>query len=847
MSFDFENIPVPGRKSEEVEPRAILRSLPVRSGAINDLWDGQAQALTRWHAQRGRSDNLILLNTGAGKTIVGLLIAESLRRELRGNVVYMCANNDLVAQVAKEAIRLGLEHTIRAESNWSNDLFEKGRAICITNYQAVLNAFTQFKGSQRPDAVILDDAHVAEGIIRDQFSIKVTKAGQPGLFRELINLIQQSEAAPSWRAKLTQVVAGGSNYSCLMASPTFGATARNQLNALFDPFHARDADPSIKFPLAHVYGKWDFCAFCVSKDEVEISPPALPALANRVFSDTAVRRVYLSATLEEGVDFARAFGRQVADPIRPDVDAGNGERLILFSEQLGGDSIEEGLVGRLLANQKLMIAVPSYGQATRWKALGTPPNPGQFSARLDTFRTSTNGAFVLVGRYDGIDLPNEDCRVMVLDGVPRGTSLLERFTWEYLDLQGDLRSRIATRITQLFGRIIRGRVDHGVFLIASRALNNWLGSDRNLALLPDLLRNQLKLGSTVHESLKVKDPDRAVELAQGVLARQEGWTNFYSRWLNAFEFDEEVMTKSQQQQMAISKAAVNWVNYWSSLWLGDSVDTLRNARELLENQLPDLAGADARSAGWLNMWLGAMYQASGEEVHANDHFTRARNRIRAELPLPRAPAVERGGLREEDVSPMGQHFLSVFRGGTIEANNAINREDRALAALSDLAASPPQFEEAARYLGECMGFESSRPDNEVGSGPDVLWKCNRTNVVVGLEAKTHKTSNAYNKADIGQAYQHLAWIAENCGGFRGLGVCLVGEPTMATAESSPSDDMFSVERQSFVKIAAAYADLRANVREALGASKLSQVAKLGVDDEWSLEAIFAKISPRPLA
>jgi len=203
-------------------------------------------------------------------------------------------------------------------------------------------------------------------------------------------------------------------------------------------------------------------------------------------------------------------------------------------------------------------------------------------------------------------------------------------------------------------------------------------------------------------------------------------------------------------------------------------------------------------------------------------------------------------MREEDVSPMGRHFIELFKRGTVEANNGYNREDRALAALSDVAASPAQFEEAARTLGEYLGFESSRPDNEENSGPDVLWKCEQSKVLIGFEAKTNKTSPNYNKADIGQAYQHLAWVAERHPEYKCLGVCFVGEPTSATAESNPSEEMLTVDRQAFVRLGAAYVDLRASIREALGASKLSQVAKLGVDDEWSLEAIFGRLDPRKL-
>lgn len=847
MEFDFGNLKVPGKQTNETDPRAILRSLPVRSGAINDLWDGQAQALTQWNGHRTRSDNLILLNTGAGKTIVGLLIAESLRRELTGNVVYLCPNNDLVTQVGKEADRLGLEHTLRMGGQWSNDLYERGKALCITNYHSLLNPQSQqFRGEKTPNALILDDAHVAEGVIRDQFTLRLTLKDHPDLFREIGRMIVADEKDGGWQAKLVQTFQGAGSYSTLMASPLFGARSSTQLNTLFQP-HLKSPDRSLAISLALLYGKWQFCSFVVSHNAIEIAPPALPTLSYGFFADPGVRRVYLSATLEQTVDFARAFGRQIVDPIKPQVDAGNGERVILFSEQLGGEPEEPKIVEDAAKQHNVLLAVPSHPQAERWKGLATPPEPSKFSFELDLFRSAKTGVFVLVGRYDGIDLPNETCRVMAIDGVPRGTNLLERFCWEYLNLQGELRSRIATRVTQLFGRIIRGRVDHGAFLVLSRALNNWLGDDRNIALLPELLRNQVKLGHHVHSTLKVDTPDKAVGLINSVLARAEGWVQFYAKWASSFGVDDDVVTKSLEQQETIAKLAASWVRLWSSYWTGEAFKTIDDQRQELENLLPSLSLADYRAAGWLNVWLGTTYAWEGQEANAADHFGRARSRLKAELPLPRARIEITGGLKEEDVAPMGRHFMELFRGGNVQANNRLVKEDAALSSIVDPKASPTAFEEAIRQFGECLGFESSRPDNELGKGPDVLWRSSAENSVLGLEAKSDKTTPSYNKKDIGQAHQHVVWMAETYKSHAQLGVGLVGDPKGATADSSPSAGMFAIERSRLIQLVAEYKDLRSSVRSDLGASRLAQIARLGSEDEWTLDAVFNRLAPIPLS
>lgn len=97
---------------------------------------------------------------------------------------------------------------------------------------------------------------------------------------------------------------------------------------------------------------------------------------------------------------------------------------------------------------------------------------------------------------------------MLIAGLPTGTSLLERFQWEYLRMNNVQSVRIANRLAQLFGRINRGRNDYGVFLIEGSEINNWLGKDRNVALLPPLLQKQIIVSRTVQQDMDLRDVEQ---------------------------------------------------------------------------------------------------------------------------------------------------------------------------------------------------------------------------------------------------------------------------------------------------------------------------------------------------
>ena len=59
-----------------VDPLQIFERLTLR-GSIENIWEPQAEALREWHRQRREADVAIEMNTGGGKTLVGLLIARS--------------------------------------------------------------------------------------------------------------------------------------------------------------------------------------------------------------------------------------------------------------------------------------------------------------------------------------------------------------------------------------------------------------------------------------------------------------------------------------------------------------------------------------------------------------------------------------------------------------------------------------------------------------------------------------------------------------------------------------------------------------------------------------------------
>lgn len=175
-------------------------------GKIQNLWEPQAAALRDWERIRDEKDIVIKMNTGGGKTLVGLLIAQAIINKSGGKALYVCPTNQLVEQVRQAAKEAGLPSAQYASSSWEDkDVFMEGRGVCITNYAAVFNSLSKFK-SEDLAGIIFDDAHVANNALRGQFTITISKSEKA--FNDVIKLWLFRQTCGSLRVE-GQVCRGG--------------------------------------------------------------------------------------------------------------------------------------------------------------------------------------------------------------------------------------------------------------------------------------------------------------------------------------------------------------------------------------------------------------------------------------------------------------------------------------------------------------------------------------------------------------------------------------------------------------------------------------------------------------
>lgn len=136
----FDGFSAANPASTTLDPKRLFRALRKPAGsAFKFPHDIQTEVWDQWFPRRDERDLILKMNTGSGKTVVGLVIARSSLNEGKGPAAYLVPNTQLQQQVTETAAALGIAWTEDPETR----RFGKGmrswcaqRMRCITAGQS---------------------------------------------------------------------------------------------------------------------------------------------------------------------------------------------------------------------------------------------------------------------------------------------------------------------------------------------------------------------------------------------------------------------------------------------------------------------------------------------------------------------------------------------------------------------------------------------------------------------------------------------------------------------------------------------------------------------------------------
>ncbi|MEC4987352.1 MAG: DEAD/DEAH box helicase family protein [Oscillatoria sp. PMC 1068.18] len=786
MPIDFDKFTPSKPVKKLIDPIEIFQNLKVKDSAINDLWLAQGDALRDWHSQRNSEDVAIILNTGAGKTLVGLLAAQSIVNETNERVLYACSSINLVEQTESKAKGYGLEIATYIKGEYRNkSLYQRCLAPCVTTYQAIFNGKSRFF-REKPIAIIFDDAHAAEHLLRDHFTLKIKRNNFTELFSKIFELFRSYHEKIGKGISYSEINHNKDRNTYFFIPPFSLYENCNELKRILVEAKLNNEIDTM-FAWEHLKDKIDLCTVFISGKEITITPPMVP-VSHFLYFQKGIRRIYLSATLSAKDKFLRTFGKN-PEIIAPKTTAGECERLIIIPclNQTSNREDDLEVAKDIIKDKKALILVPSYRRAEKWSDIASINSTDEVTKQIGSFRESqSTDKLVLASRYDGIDLPGDTCRVMVIDDLPSSLNIIEKYFWEQLQLVKNMRSAIASRVVQAFGRISRGMSDYGVVIITGDKLTDWLFEKENKAILPSFLKQQIEVGIDISEQAEsLKD---LIDSASQCLDRDEKWVNYHQRNIST-NMDKQD-TNIDEDALKIAEVEVKFIN---AFWKRD----YEQAAKVLHDSLVETFELSSHTGAWHHLWLGYCYEQINDIEKAYESYRDAHNTV-PNIP----PPLPSHYYSESDLS-LPTQVLEVSRyldTRSTQINKQIPKNfDTNLAVLNGTGTSG-QTEETLRYLGQYLGFSSSRPDKEYGTGSDVLW-ISENKEALCLEVKTDKKDDSkYKKEDIGQLRDHIQWV-KNKYKFKIIYPAFVGLLIPPSSSANPDAEIQVIQLEEFYKIA----------------------------------------------
>ncbi len=153
-----------------------------------------------------------------------------------------------------------------------------------------------------------------------------------------------------------------------------------------------------------------------------------------------------------------------------------------------------------------------------------------------------SGLYVLVNRYDGVDLPGDACHVLMIDGLPEALDGIERAEAAQLSGPSLLTARQVQRLEQGMGRATRSNEDYCVvFLLGARLAERLHGPAARASFSP-ATRAQIELSEEVGDLIEGSDAGTLRQAAQQCLDRDPDWLAASRGRLATLRYGDAVVT-----------------------------------------------------------------------------------------------------------------------------------------------------------------------------------------------------------------------------------------------------------------------------------------------------------------
>jgi len=735
-----------------IDPVAIYNCLD-RVTSKGELRPAQKTILEKWfNNYYDKKDSIIKLSTGKGKTLIGLLILQSKINKKEGPCLYLCPNKYLVEQTCAEAANFGIE-VCTAENELPID-FENGKKILVTTVKKLFNAKSRFginRSSISVNTIVLDDSHACLDEIQSAFTIKIYRKTHQLVYDNLFNLF--SEDLKKQGSGTFEELKQGNSTSYL---PTPYWSWQDNLENVIKILTKYTSEDFLCFQWDVLKDNLNKCNCIFGNDYIEISPYILPIEKFGSFNN-AKNRIYMSATVNNDTFFIKHLNMDldtIKNPIKLNEETLSGEKMILLPSlidpTLDNDSIMDIFAKESKAREcGICILTPSFKKALPWGKNGALISKGDDIGEIIKALKEGNytKSVVFANRYDGLDLPDSACRILIFDGIPYSECLIERYYEDCLSETNLTITKIAQKIEQGLGRNVRGEKDYGAILILGKDLIRFLRADKYKKYFSAQTQKQIEIGLNVaefaKEELEIKDAKIVLtNLLKQLLKRDEGWKAYYADEMKDVlpSNDHKILTELLVQREA------EFANYNNQH--EDAVNILQN---FINNNRTILSQEEW---GWYLQQI-----ARYKYFYTKSQSVKAQQAAYEKNPYLLKPN-STTDLKLLKFNKTNQANSLKLYLENFESKNDFELEVQDILDSLKFGIDSEKFEKGLKNLGLFLGFNSERPDKQYKEGPDNLWAVdNNEYFVFECKNEVKENRNCISQSETGQMNNTYNWFS----------------------------------------------------------------------------------------
>ncbi len=777
MAFDFWNLWTIHKKENTLKtPIEIFYNS--NHPEIKDLYPIQRDILVEWYENYNKweKNNLIQLDTGAWKTLIWLFSAETLRKNKKWKVLYLCPDNFLIEQTIEKAEKYWIK--VSAYYGWkfiNEELFLSNETICITNYSTIFS-WTRFKEYDIV-WVIFDDSHSAVEILENKYSIEISEQNNEEIFKNILNLflkydfikndievIKERDKTVKSMIPFTYWWNNIENIKELIS---------NHINKLWD-----DVEYNLKHNWKYLKNNLEKCLCFLWVWKIEIWL-LYPNIKDNIILDKNIDKIFLSATVNNVDDFIRFFWINpkvinIEAPYRPD-------RMFLFSNIIKSkiENIEDLIIKQYNQfSKKNLILVPSKKDFDKFEQLDKVDfvnTPSEMKDKIKIFKTSEERTLIIANRYDWIDIEWDSGHFMIINDILNHSSLKNSYFSERLwnEKNEFIRSNFAWKITQAFWRTTRSSSDYSTIIIMWDKLNSTLLNSDNEKLFSRDLVEDLKIWKLL--SLGITTHQEFLELIKSNLEQKEEYKNYVKSERTKIKWKELITQEELKEKIIIANFEREINNYFLEnnydkiikLVLKKDFSLLLEKYNLLKLYWIYLLMA---TYSYIKLWYTKEAQDCYNRWVWISWFLWEKNykfELDTDIKI----------LQVENISKKSFDTNLIF-------NNIV---------------SPSVFEENIKKLWLLLWFKSIRPEKEENwITLDNLWIDEDSKIVIWFECKNEKISTL-NKADNWQSLDHFEWIKTNYSWYTKY-YYIVWEIKYITNNVNPNDEFMLLYFEELISI-----------------------------------------------